>query len=186
MWHCPQGVHDFLRAYYHFKSADWPGNRPVRLAAWRADELAKLPTYYVMPLGEGMARTVAPEMPSPSAIANCRWLPDEELRVYSSEYARTGFQGGLQWYRCATADRFNAELSLFAGRAIDVPACFIAGAADWGIHQKPGALEAMRMIACTRMTGVHLVEGAGHWVQQEQPQATVEHLLEFIRRTSSG
>src|SRR5438094_3124435 len=48
MWHCPQGVHDFLRGYFHIKSADWAGNRPHKLAAWRADELAKMPTYYIM------------------------------------------------------------------------------------------------------------------------------------------
>jgi pimeloyl-ACP methyl ester carboxylesterase len=184
MWHCPQGVHDFLRAYYHVKSGDWPVNRPAPLAAWCADELAKLPTYYVMPLDQGMASTVAPDMPSPEAIAACRWLPDDELRVYSGEYQRTGFQGGLQWYRCATSDRFNAELSLFAHRTIDVPSCFIAGAADWGIHQKPGALAAMATSACSRMAGVHLIEGAGHWVQQEQPQATARCILDFLREAA--
>ncbi|MCM5571253.1 alpha/beta hydrolase [Burkholderiaceae bacterium FT117] len=186
MWRCPQGVHDFLRAYYHFKSADWPGNRPHPLAAWTAEELAKLPDYYVMPLDRGMAETVAPEMPSPAAIAACRWLPDDELRVYSGEYARTGFQGGLQWYRCGTSDRFNAELSLFAGRTIDVPSCFIAGAADWGIHQRPGALEAMQRKACTRMLGCHLVDGAGHWVQQEQPEETARLLLGFLASATAG
>ena len=36
MWHCPQGVHDFLRAYYHFKSGDWTGNEPFPLASWSA------------------------------------------------------------------------------------------------------------------------------------------------------
>ena len=61
-----------------------------------ATELAKLPTYYVMDLGQGMAETVAPEMPTADAIAACRWLPDDELRVYSTEYGRIGFQGGLQ------------------------------------------------------------------------------------------
>ncbi len=55
----PQGMHAFLRAYYHHKSADWKENRPFRLAAWSADELAKLPTYYIMDLAQGMAETVA-------------------------------------------------------------------------------------------------------------------------------
>lgn len=182
MWRCPQGLHDFLRAYYHFKSADWPGNRPYPLEAWTAAELAKLPTYYVMDARQDMAATVAPEMPSREQIAACRWLPDEELRVYCGEYARTGFQGGLQWYRCAISDRFNAELSLYAGRTIDVPSCFIAGAADWGIRQRPGALEAMQGKACTRMLGCHLLDGAGHWVQQEQPEETARLLLEFLRK----
>jgi hypothetical protein len=43
MRHAPQGIHDFLRAYYHVKSADWPGNQPHPLNAWIASELAKLP-----------------------------------------------------------------------------------------------------------------------------------------------
>ncbi len=55
-----------------------------------------MPTYYIMELGKGMAETVAPVMPSAAEIAACRWLPDDELRVYSAEYERTGFQGGLQ------------------------------------------------------------------------------------------
>ena len=59
MWHCPQGVHAFLRAYYHHKSADWRQNRPFRLQGWTAEELAKMPTYYIMDLGETMAETVA-------------------------------------------------------------------------------------------------------------------------------
>ena len=180
MRHCPQGIHAFLRAYYHMKSADWSGNRPFPLAGWSAEELAKLPTYYVMDLDKGMAATVAPEMPSATAIAACRWLTEDELRVYSTEYGRTGFQGGLQWYRCMTGERFIAELQLFAGRSIDVPSMFIAGASDWGIHQAPGALERMQKTACTGMRSCHLVDGAGHWVQQEQPEAVSRLLLDFL------
>jgi pimeloyl-ACP methyl ester carboxylesterase len=181
MWCCPQGVHDFLRGYFHFKSADWPGNQPFRLGAWSAEELAKMPTYYIMDLDRDMAATVAPEMPSPAAIAACRWLPDNELAVYSAEYERTGFQGGLQWYRCRTQG-VNADLDIFAGRTIDVPAMFIAGKSDWGIYQSPGAIERMQESACTRMRGRHLLDGAGHWVQQEQPGRVSELLIEFLRQ----
>jgi pimeloyl-ACP methyl ester carboxylesterase len=119
-----QGVHDFLRAYYHHKSADWKDNAPYPLKAWTASELAKLPTYYVMDLDKGMAETVAEEMPSPAQIAANPWLPDNELAFYSSEYTRIGFQGGLQWYRCGTSGAFTAELETFSGRSIDVPSCF--------------------------------------------------------------
>ena len=177
---CPQGLHDFLRAYYHVKSADWPDNRPEPLAAWTAEELAKLPTYYVMDRDRDMAATVAPHMPSPAQVAACGWLPDDELAVYAQEYARTGFQGGLQWYRCAISPVFSAEMQLFTGRTIDVPSCFIAGTSDWGIHQKPGAFEKMQREACTRMEGAWLLEGAGHWVQQEQPEAVWDLLLELL------
>jgi pimeloyl-ACP methyl ester carboxylesterase len=180
MWRAPQGVHAFLRAYYHMKSADWPENTPFPLTAWRAEELAKLPRYYVMDLDHGMAATVAPALPAPAAAAACGWLPDEELRVYSAEYARTGFQGGLQSYRVGTDPAYAAELALWSGRAIEVPACFIAGARDWGVHQRPGQLEALQATACAQFRGVHLVEGAGHWVQQERPERVSELLAAFI------
>jgi pimeloyl-ACP methyl ester carboxylesterase len=181
MRNCPQGVHAFLRAYYHHKSADWKQNRPFQLELWTAAELAKMPTYYIMDLDKGMAETVAPEMPSASAIAACKWLPDEELSVYSAEYRRNGFQGGLQWYRCRTSGRFTAELEIFSGRTIDVPSCFIAGKSDWGVYQRPGDLQRMQASACTRMLGCHLVEGAGHWVQQEQPEKVSELLVRFLQ-----
>jgi pimeloyl-ACP methyl ester carboxylesterase len=180
MRNAPQGLHAFLRAYYHHKSADWKQNQPFRLKEWSASELAKLPTYYVMDLDKGMAETVAAEMLSASEIAACRWLADDELRVYSTEYARTGFQGGLQWYRCRTMGRPNADLELFSGSTINVPSCFIAGASDWGVYQKPGDLEQMRQSACTQMRGCHLIPGAGHWVQQEQPERVSELLLRFL------
>jgi pimeloyl-ACP methyl ester carboxylesterase len=181
MRNCPQGIHAFLRAYYHYKSGDWKQNRPFPLKSWTATELAKLPTYYIMDLDKGMAQTVAPEMPSPAQIAACRWLPDDELRVYSSQYERTGFQGGLQWYRCGTSGKFTAELQTFSGRTIDVPSCFIAGKSDWGVYQKPGAFQEMQNGVCTKMLGCHLVDGAGHWVQQEQPEKVSRLLLEFLQ-----
>ncbi len=180
---CPQGITAFLRAYYHAKSADWSGNNPHPLEGWTAKELAKLPTYYIMDLDEGMAETVAPFLPAPDAVHACTWLPDSELAYYADEFARTGFQGGLQWYRCMTEADKLGELKLFAGCTIDVPACFIAGEQDWGIHQKPGALEAMQSTACANMISCDLVPGAGHWVQQEQPEAVVILLMRFLART---
>ncbi len=182
MQFAPQGLHAFLRAYYHYKSADWKDNKPFPLKARTADELAKLPTYYVMDLDKGMAETVALAMPSPSEVAACKWLTEAELSVYAAEYARTGFQGGLDEYRCNFDTKQNSDLRLFASRTIDVPAMFIAGRSDWGAYQTPGALEAMRNSVCTHFSGVHLLDGAGHWVQQEQPEQVNELLLRFLRQ----
>jgi pimeloyl-ACP methyl ester carboxylesterase len=186
MMHCRQGVHAFLRAYYHHKSADWTQNKPFRLAGWTAEEMAKMPTYYIMDLHEDMPATVAHEMPSPAEIAACCWLPDNELRVYSSEYQRTGFQGGLNWYRRGTCALDAAELQLFSGRSIDVPATFIAGSSDWGVYQNPGAVDRMQQTACSRFRGCHLIDGAGHWVQQEQPAQVAALLLEFLRQPAAA
>jgi pimeloyl-ACP methyl ester carboxylesterase len=181
MHRAPQGVHDFLRAYYHHKSADWKDNTPYPLKSWSADELAKLPTYYVMDLAKNMAETAADEMPSAAAIAANQWLPDRELAFYSGEYARTGFQGALQWYRCGTSGDFVPELQTWSRRGIDVPSCFIAGKQDWGIYQRSGVFETMQTRACSRMIGCHLVDGAGHWVQQEQPAEVSRLLLRFLK-----
>jgi pimeloyl-ACP methyl ester carboxylesterase len=178
---CKQGVHDFMRAYYHHKSADWKMNQPYRLDSWSASELAKMPTYYIMDLNENMAQTVAHEMPSAAEIAANQWLPDAELAVYTSEYTRNGYQGGLQWYRCMTGAKYVSELQIFSGRTIDVSAMFIAGKSDWGTYQKPGDVEKMRDVIMTQRRGFHLLGGAGHWVQQEQPEQVSGILLEFLR-----
>src|SRR6187401_602408 len=178
MWHAKQGVHNFLRAYYHMKSADWTANKPFPLASNAASEQAKLPRYYVMDLDKGMAEQVASEMPAAAAIANNKWLTDEELKVYASEYGRNGFQGGLQSYRVGRVPRLSAELQLFAGRTIDVPSLFLSGKSDWGVYQRAGSLDGMKR-ACTKFEGVELIDGAGHWVQQERADHVASRLAAF-------
>src|SRR6202171_6142419 len=164
MLHAPQGLHAFFRAYYHYKSADWKGNKPHPLKARTAEEMAQIPTYYVMERDKGMAETVAPIMPSAAEIAACKWLTEPEVDVYATEYARTQFTGALQGYRVRRGSdpRSIAEMQTFSGRSIDVPSMFVGGASDWGVYQTPGAVDKMRNSACTRMVGFHLFDGAGH------------------------
>ncbi|MFV0296209.1 MAG: alpha/beta fold hydrolase [Hyphomicrobiaceae bacterium] len=180
MMEAPEGVHAFLRAYFHHKSADWKDNRPFRLQDWSAGEMSRMPTYYIMDRDETMAETVRKHMPSDAAIAGCAWLTEADLSVYAGEYQRTGFQGGLNWYRARYEAHLNAELALYASRAIDCPSLFVAGASDWGVQQAPGAFERMQTQAFSDMRGAHLVEGAGHWVQQEQPEQVVALLKRFL------
>ena len=68
----------------------------------------------------------------------------------------------------------------FSGRSIDVPSMFIAGKSDWGVYQTPGAVDTMQASACTRLVGFHLLDGAGHWVQQEQPEQVSGRLVAFL------
>ncbi|WP_244818014.1 alpha/beta hydrolase [Caballeronia sp. Lep1P3] len=186
MQHAPQGLRSFLRAYFHVKSADWQGNHPHPLAAPAAEELALLPAYYVMPADKTMPETVEEYMPDAAHIASCAWLSDEELAVFASEFERTGFQGGLNWYRCSNDERYRAPLRLWSGRTIDVPSCFIAGSSDWGYCQRPGDFEAMRQRVCTNFRAAHLIEGAGHWVQQEQPRTVASRIVRFLRQDAPG
>ncbi|WP_331609173.1 alpha/beta hydrolase [Povalibacter sp.] len=185
MWRAPQGVHDLLRALYYFKSADWEGNQPFPLASWTASELARMPEYYIMDSHMGIAATMAAHMPSKAYIDECKWMTEGDLRVYSTEFSRTGFQGGLNYYRRGNDPRFSTELKAFSGRTIAVPACFIGGDRDWATYQSPGAFEDMGSV-CTRLLGVHLIDRAGHSLAEERPAQVNEVLLEFFRRTMPG
>ena len=178
MWKPPQGLLAFFRAYYHAKSADWKANNPQPLAGRTASEWAKLPRYYVMDLDKGMAEQVAADMPSAAEIAANQWLPDADMAVYAEEYGRTGFQGGLNGYRGAPG---GDDLNLFAGMTLDVPASFISGKQDWGTYQSPGSLERLEKQITTKYRGTHLIDGAGHWVQQEQAAALTKLLIDFLR-----
>lgn len=180
MWRAPQSVHDVLRAMFFFKSGDWEGNKPFPLASWTAAELAKMPEYYIMDADKGIAATMAAHMPSRAYIASCKWMTEADLRVYSTEFARTGFQGGLNYYRVTNDPGFSTELKVFAGRTIDVPACYIAGEREWATYQSPGAFENMRNV-CTQLKGVNLIARAGHSLAEERPQQVNEVLLEFLK-----
>jgi len=174
----PDGLHEFFRGYYYLKSADWTGNHPQALQAWSATELAKMPFYYVMPLDANMPKAVEQQLDD-DVGRSTKWLPDEELNVYVEEYLRTGFQGGLNWYRVFTDPSKQRELDMFAGGKIETPCIFISGTKDWGPYQEPGVVENMSQV-CTDFRGVRLIENAGHWVQQEQPEAVLKEILAFL------
>lgn len=179
--HPPEGLLNFLRTFFHVKSGDWSGNTPHPLQAPTPEEFAQLPTYYVMERGRTMPENVAPFQPTATEVEACHWLTEPELAVYSDEYGRTGFQGALQTYRVYTDPALTAELRLFSGRTIDVPSLFIGGSKDWATYVSPGALDQMKTRATTRMGDIQMIEGAGHWIQQEKPTQLAEVLLAFAK-----
>lgn len=181
----PQGLEKFLRGYFHLKSADWAENNPRPLGEWSAEAVAAMPEYYIMRRDHSMPEAVAQNMDGEDYAKTERWLPRDELRVYCDEWARTGFQGALNWYRAqtATTPQSARDMLLYAGRRIEVPCAYISGAQDWGNFQQPGAIEGYedpRTIGPGCFRGVTLVAGAGHWVQQEQPEAVVRGILSFF------
>jgi pimeloyl-ACP methyl ester carboxylesterase len=103
------------------------------------------------------------------------WLTEDELAVYVDAFERTGFTGGLNWYR--NIDR-NWELTEpFANRRIEQPAMFLTGERDPVRKFMPA--EAMAGWV-TDMRAEHVIDGAGHWVQQERPDEVNAALLEFL------
>ena len=180
----PDEVAGFLHAYFYAKSAAWPGNQPHPLEEMTALSVARLPTYYVMHLDETMPATVAAYR-SEDGPPSCPWLTYEALMVYGQEYSRTCFQGGLNWYRARLQGIGTAFAQRFAGRKVERPGHYIAGTSDWGMYQTPGVFQAMPL-AFGDWRGTSLVDQAGHWVQQEQPEQVILALKKFLSGLSDG
>jgi len=109
------------------------------------------------------------------------WLTEADLAYFTEVFRKAGFRGGLNWYR--NLDR-NWELTApFDGAKITQPALFIAGAQDAIITSSLGryALEELETVA-PNLEGKLLIEGAGHWVQQERPAEVNAALIAFARR----
>ncbi|KAI0792509.1 alpha/beta-hydrolase [Abortiporus biennis] len=180
----PAGFRSLLRGYFHIKSADWAGNNkpsPPHLLQSPL-ELVHLPHYYVMPANATMADVAKANAPSAEEVSKNTWLSEEDLDVYVQEFGRTGFQGGLNRYRCMRDPKWEGDFGVLAGKNIEVPAMFIAGEKDWGVHQYPGSVTKMREVGCEKMDDEDLViiPGAGHWVQQEQAKAFFEQVKRFL------
>ena len=192
MKHVAQGMSDFFRAFYYMKGGEFPANqnltplRPMQTAREAAEENARMPEYYVMRRDRGMPATMAAYMPSKEYIANCKWLRQAECDVYGQEYAASGWTGALHNYRHRRSSGFpanRAEQLTFSGRTIDVPAQFIAGIQDWGANRIAGGALGAGRSGYTKFKGVQLVDRAGHWPQEEQPEIVSGQLLRFLKST---
>ena len=105
-------------------------------------------------------------------------MTDDDLDVYAGEFERTGFAGGLNRYR--NVDRDWQDLSAFRGRPIEVPALFVGGDRDgptiWGarnIERFPTTLPKLHRSI--------ILDGCGHWTQQERADDVNAALLDFLR-----
>lgn len=106
-----------------------------------------------------------------------RWLPDAELDALAADLAAGGSAGPLNRYR--NFDRDWEDLAAFAGRVITQPAIYIAGAADSSTVWLADAV-ARQSEWLPGLGGVHLLEGCGHWVQQERPEQVNALLVEWL------
>jgi pimeloyl-ACP methyl ester carboxylesterase len=110
-----------------------------------------------------------------SARKRAPWLSEPELAVYVEAFERTGFTGGLNWYR--NIDR-NWELTeAVAERRLEAPAMFLTGELDPVRRFMPA--EAMAGWVLDLRSQV-VVPAAGHWVQQQAPEAVNAALLDFL------
>jgi pimeloyl-ACP methyl ester carboxylesterase len=148
----------FLRAFLYSISGDAPIERLMAM------------------VGGPKTGTMLEHLLVPDALP--AWLGADDLAFYAGEFARTGFRGGLDWYRCAD---LSWELTAaWADVRITQPALFIAGDRDGVIAMNPGAVDAMKE-SVPGLRDAILLPGCGHWTQQERPREVNEALLAFLR-----
>lgn len=115
------------------------------------------------------------DLPDPERMGN--WLTDEDLDFYVAEFERTGFRGPLNYYR---NHNLTWELTKGAPTIIQQPALFVAGAKDGVIAMAAEALEKLPERVPNLIIN-ELIDGIGHWTQQEAPAAVNDALLRFLR-----
>jgi epoxide hydrolase A/B len=124
--------------------------------------------------GGFLSRMINPEVLPP-------WLKEADAKFYVGEFQRTGFRGGLNWYR--NIDRNWELLAPFSGARVSVPALYIAGDHDLVL-----AFRGMDQVIANlskfvpQLRGTLLLPGCGHWTQQERAQEVNQAVLDFVRR----
>jgi pimeloyl-ACP methyl ester carboxylesterase len=113
-------------------------------------------------------------LPDPAKLPS--WLTDADVDYFTGEFQRSGFRGGLNWYR--NFDRNWHRTPELAGAKVAQPALFIAGERDGVLAMVP--VDAMRPLV-PDLRSVLLIPGCGHWTQQERPSEVNASLIEFLR-----
>jgi pimeloyl-ACP methyl ester carboxylesterase len=109
------------------------------------------------------------------------WLTGADIDFYVNEFTRTGFRGGLNWYR--NIDRSWELLAPFAGRRVDVPALYIAGDRDL-VVAFPGMEQIIANLTyfVPKLRGSLMLPGCGHWTQQERPLEVNKAMIAFLQQ----
>ena len=128
----------------------------------------------MVPRSGGFLTRIADPEPLPS------WLTDADVDFYATEFARTGFRGGLNWYR--NIDRNWELMAPFAGLPVTVPSLYVAGDRDLVVRFR-GAPELIANLTkfVPNLRKTIMLPGCGHWTQQERPAEVNAALLEFLR-----
>ena len=174
-----RGVRTFYMQYFQE-----PG---VAESELEADVEASIRRIYYSMSGNGPGRTVCGVLEPGCGLLDTTadppslppWLTSDGIAYVAGEFRRTGFRGGLNWYRNFSR---NAELlGPWHGCGIAQPSLFIAGSRD-DVLSFPGASARLEQLPTllTGLRGSHILEGAGHWIQQERPAEVNRLLLAFL------
>jgi pimeloyl-ACP methyl ester carboxylesterase len=117
----------------------------------------------------------------PEAAGLPKWLTEADLAFYAGEFERTGFAGGLNWYR--NIDRNWELLAAWHHARVEVPALYLAGERDL-VLAFPGAKDIIANMKkfVPQLRGAVILPECGHWTQQERPQEVSAAMIEFLRK----
>jgi pimeloyl-ACP methyl ester carboxylesterase len=173
------GVKTFYMQYFQT-----PG---VAEAELEADPEATLRRVWYSMSGDGPGRMVAGIMAPGAGFLDATvepaslpaWLSAEEIAYVGAEFRRTGFRGGLNWYRAVR--RSSQLLAPWRNAVIKLPSMFVAGSRD-DVLRFPGMDQRVKQLASVLpgLRGSHILEGAGHWIQRERPADVNALLLGFL------
>jgi pimeloyl-ACP methyl ester carboxylesterase len=117
--------------------------------------------------------------PTPASLP--AWLGEADLNFYVNEFERTGFRGGLNWYR--NIDRNWELLAAYAGAKVTVPALYMAGDRDPAVHfQGVDRVVANLANDVPRLRGKIMLPGCDHWTQQERASEVNAAMIDFLRQ----
>jgi pimeloyl-ACP methyl ester carboxylesterase len=130
--------------------------------------------HFVSRAGNGTLRERFPRHRLPS------WLGDHELGVYAEEFERTGMTGALARYRNMDRDWEDLADGGHTGAPVTQPSLFIGGSLDASTTWLADAIDA-HPVTLPALTGSHILEGCGHWIQQERPEETNALLTDWLK-----
>jgi pimeloyl-ACP methyl ester carboxylesterase len=132
--------------------------------------------FAMVPVATGMRGRGEPAVAGPLP----EWLTEADIDFYAGEFSRTGFRGGLNWYR--NIDRNWEMLAPFAGAKVTVPALYVAGERDL-VLAFPGAAEMVANLSSVapKLRETIILPGCGHWTQQERPEAVNAAMIGFLK-----
>jgi pimeloyl-ACP methyl ester carboxylesterase len=158
-------VRQFIRGVLYANSGDMPVQVPQ-------DQVG------MVPRTGGLAARMVNLMVNPATLPP--WLAEADVDYYTGEFARTGFRGGLNYYR--NIDRNWELLAPFAGAQIKVPALYMAGERDLVMAFR-GIDELISNLAnfVPQLRQTVILPGCGHWTQQERAAEVNTAMIEFLR-----
>jgi len=157
-------IRRFIRGNLYSISGDLPGREPVTMMVPRQGGLlARWATHFAIP----------ETLPT--------WITEADVDFYAAEFARSGFRGGLNWYR--NIDRNWELLAPFSGARVSVPALYIAGDRDV-VLAFAGVKELIANLSefVPQLRRTIILPGCGHWTQQERAAEVNAAMIDFLGR----